>query len=231
MIAAHHSMMQQGNVIDYVPALGSDGTACIVVPHVQQHVNNAKVRICFRLPSVLSGQSPLRDKNLFGYSKGDRRWELNNYNPYDNRTGHKCVVCHIYCGNGLVSGQIDWPQMFDSTSGFHEIVVTRQNGYVTLLADGVQKFSVAQTGTPVNGRYGLFTQNDIDGDAVNPINGRTPSGTPVSEFDTWDGEELATLLRPCRDQQGILCFYDLVSARYIYSATGGSFIIPSDLTT
>lgn len=217
-----------GGSVTFVDAVQSDGTACIVVPHVQQNVNDAKVRIVFRLPSVLNGQSPLRDKNIFGYSKNDSRWLLNNYDPFDSRASHNCVVCQIYCGNGMVSGsQIDWPQMFSSVGGFHELVLTRQNGYVTMLADGVQKVNAAQTGTPVNGRYGLFTQNDIDGDAVNPIAGRTPSGTPVAEFDTWDGGELVTSLRACIDPNGVACFYDLVSQQYLYSVSGGSFEVVS----
>lgn len=213
-----------GGGVHFVDAVQSDGTACIVVPHVQQNVKDAKVRIVFRLPSVLDRQSPLRDKNIFGYSKNDSKWLLNNYNPFDSRATHNCVVCQIYCGNGMVSGsQIDWPKMFSSVSGFHELVLTRKNGHVTMLADGVQKVNTAQTGTPVNGRFGLFTQNDIDGDAVNPIAGRTPSGTPVAEFETWDGGVLVTSLRACIDPFGVACFYDLVSQQYIYSVTGGSF--------
>ena len=217
-----------GGSVNFVDGVQSDGTACIVVPHVQQNGNDAKVRLVFRLPSVLDGSSPLRDKNLFGYSKNDSRWCLNNYNPFDSRYNHNCVVCQIYSGNGMVNGtQIDWPQMFGTVTGFHELVVTRQDGYVTLFADGTQKARTAQTGTPVNGRYGLFTQNDIDGDAVNPIRGRTPSGTPVAEFDTWDGGELVTSLRACIDPNGVACFYDLVSQQYLYSVSGGSFEVVS----
>lgn len=226
MINGARMMMKRGGTsVKFIDAAESDGTACIVVPHVQQNVNDAKVRIVFRLPSVLNGQSPLRDKNIFGYSKNDSRWVLNNYNPFDSRASHNCVVCQIYSGNGMVTGsQIDWPQMFSSVSGFHELVLTRQNGYVTMLADGVQKVNAAQTGTPVNGRFGLFTQNDTDGDAVNPIVGRTPQDVAVSAFDTWDGGELVVSLRPCIDPQGVVCFYDLVSKAYQYSVSGGTFI-------
>ena len=226
MIKGTRMMMKRGgSSVRFIDAAESDGTACIVIPHVQQNVNDAKVRIVFRLSSDLSGNSPLRDKNIFGYSKNDSRWLLNNYNPFDSRASHNCVVCQIYSGNGMVTGsQIDWPQMFSSVSGFHELVLTRQNGYVTMLADGVQKVNAAQTGTPVNGRFGLFTQNDIDGDAVKPIAGRTPRDVAVSAFDTWDGGVLATSLRPCIDPQGIVCFYDLVSETYQYSVSGGTFI-------
>ena len=123
----------------------------------------------------------------------------------------------------MSNSQIDWPKMFDSVTGFHEIIATRQDGYVTMFADGTQKVRVAQTGTPVNGRFGLLTQNDTEGDAVNPMSGRTPAETPVAEFDTWDGGVLATSLRACIDPFGVACFYDLVSQQYIYSVTGGSF--------
>ena len=114
--------------------------------------------------------------------------------------------------------------MFSRVTGFHEIVVARQDGYVTLFADDVLKVRTEQTGTPVSGRFGLLTQNDIDGDAVNPLPGRTPQGIAVAEFDIWDGGQLATSLRPCIDN-GVPCFFDLVSQSYIYSATGGAFII------
>ena len=211
-----------GGGVRFVDAVQSDGTACIVVPHVQQNVNDAVVRIVVRPPSDLSASSPLNIKNLFGYSKNDSRWGLNNYNQYDGRYGFKTVAGQMYSGGGMVGGvQFYWKDIQDGN--FHEIVVKRVGGNVSVLIDGSLFVSASATGTPVNGRYGLFTQNDIDGDAVNPLAGRTPSGTPVAEFDTWDGGVLATSLRACVDPFGVTCFYDLVSQQYIYSVTGGSF--------
>lgn len=224
LLGARQFFERRGGGVRFVDAVQSDGTACIVIPHVQQNIDDAKVRIVFRLPADLGATSPLRDKNLFGYSKNDSKWLLNNYNPYDSRTAHMCVVNQLYCGDGMVNySQIDWSLMFSDTSEFHELVISREGRFVRFLADGIQKFRTKRTGTPVKGRFGLFTQNDIDGDAVNPIAGRTPSGTPVAEFDTWDGGVLATSLRACIDPFGVACFYDLVSQQYIYSVTGGSF--------
>lgn len=207
--------------IHFVTAIESDGTACAVVPHVQQNVENAKVRMLFRLPSVLDGSSPLRDKNLFGYSQNDSRWGLNNYNPFDSRPVANHVVCQIYSGGGMV-GQFPWTDY--STSQYHELVVTRLDGQIEIYVDNQLVASSSNGTTPVNGRYGVFTQNDIAGDAVNPISGRTPSGVAIAEFDTWDGGTLATSLRACLDDSDVPCFYDLVSETYVRTVSGGSFI-------
>ena len=140
--------------IHFVTAIESDGTACAVVPHVQQNVENAKVRMLFRLPSVLDGTSPLRDKNLFGYSQNDSRWCLNNYNPFDSRPVANHVVCQIYSGSGIV-GQFPWTDY--STSQYHELVVTRLNGQIEIYVDNQLVASSSNGTTPVNGRYGVFT--------------------------------------------------------------------------
>ena len=79
----------------------------------------------------------------------------------------------------------------------------------------------------MTGRYGVFTQNDIEGDGIKPINGRTPSGVAIAEFDTWDGGTLATSLRACLDENDVPCFYDLVSITYVRTVSGGSFIVAS----
>lgn len=210
--------------IHFVTAIESDGVACTVVPHVQQNVENAKVRMVFRLPQVLDGNSPLRDKNMFGYSLNDSRWCINNYNPYDSRPSAKHVVCQIYSGSGM-SAQFPWTDY--STTQYHELVVTRINGQIQVFMDNILVRSSTNSTTPVMGRYGVFTQNDIDGDGVNPISGRTPSGVAIAEFDTWDGGILATSLRACLDESNVPCFYDLVSETYVRTVSGGSFIVAS----
>ena len=214
--SAHHSMIGKAGGIEFIPYAASDGTACIVVPHVQQDVNDAEVSITLKSPS--NPYSVLRSKNLFGYSLNDSKWGLNNYNDGNSSR----MEFQLYSGTAL-AGRIYWQQDL-SAGNTYTIDVKRKNGYVTLSVDGVQKTSSAQSGTPVQGRYGLFTQNDISGDAVKPISGRTPANVPVSAFDTWDGGALVTSLRPCIDPNGVVCFFDLVSNQYIYSVSGGSFV-------
>lgn len=214
--AAHHSLFSKAGGIEFIPYAASDGTACIVVPHVQQNVNDSEVSITFKSPS--SSYSVLRQKNLFGYSQNDSRWCLNNYNDGSSSS----MEFQLYSGVSFV-GKIYWQQVL-LAGNTYTINAKRKSGYVTLSVNGAQKISRAQSGTPVQGRYGLFTQNDIAGDAVNPMRGRAPANVPVAAFDTWDGGTLVTSLRPCIDPGGVVCFFDLVSNQYIYSVSGGSFV-------
>lgn len=215
--AAHHSMIGKvAGGIKFIPYAASDGTACIVVPHVQQNVNDAEVSITLKSPS--NPYSVLRSKNLFGYSLNDSKWVLNNYNDGSSSR----MEFQLYSGTAFV-GRIIWQEVL-LAGNTYTIDMKRKSGYVTLSVNGEQRISRAKSGTPVQGRYGLFTQNDINGDAVNPIRGRTPANVPVSAFDTWDGGALVTSLRPCIDPGGVVCFFDLVSNQYIYSVSGGSFV-------
>lgn len=214
--SAHHSMIGKvAGGIKFIPYAASDGTACIVVPHVTQDVQNGKLYIRIKSPPNFSY---LNGKNLFGYSRRDSNFLLNNYN--DAYRGGRLI---IYSGNTAVCWFLYSTWL--SSNQAHDITITKQGRAIIVNVDGVQAASGnAGTTTPVKGRYGLLTQNDIDGDAVNPISGRTPTEVAVAAFDTWDGDTLATSLRPCIDPNGVVCFFDLVSNQYIYSVSGGSFV-------